>query len=578
MRGYQEGDDLRRIHWPSVARTGDLMIRQDESSKRASGLVFIDTRAQALGQSHGQAFERAVSVGATLGVMMSRRGFSLRLGTAEAPAAAVTEDRFLDALAGISHAQARSIGPALSHLRAAASAETTLVFVSSPPAPGELTSLIRSGAGLRSEAGRPDLPRRALVAAARAPGPTGRPSDPGRPRAHPSGVGRDRPAPVHEAEGTMARTQGTSARTQRLITVVAMCLLALTSALAIGRVFVGTASTYEMVVVALASALLACAMERRNLLLATAVSALGMLIAIGLFVFPETTWFGLPTLETISAAVRRRGADRRTGEDPGGAHRAAAAPAPGRPHRHVGRHLLRPCAGLPGRQPAAGPVAAGRARGLRRHGARRCRAARVRRRVPGRRHRGGVRRQPAPGPGLGAGVGLSGPRGAAHVHGRQRGSKGGRRHGGRRDGLAPADPGVRVQGDLGLQQPERGPGADRSPRLGAVPARSRRADRGLRGGHPGARLLAHGGAANVRRHELEAGGGAGGDRRGARHAAGRRTPSRTRRSSATPRRSRSRSAPRATWRCRGSPCPTSRSRPTCSPTTSDGTRRAVRCC
>ena len=105
----------------------------------------------------------------------------------------------------------------------------------------------------------------------------------------------------------MARTQGTSARTQRLITVVAMCLLALTSALAIGRVFIGTASTYEMVVVALASALLACAMERRNLLLATAVSALGMLIAIGIFVFPETTWFGLPTLETISAAVRAAG-------------------------------------------------------------------------------------------------------------------------------------------------------------------------------------------------------------------------------------------------------------------------------
>ena len=105
----------------------------------------------------------------------------------------------------------------------------------------------------------------------------------------------------------MARTQGTSARTQRLITVVAMCLLALTSALAIGRVFIGTASTYEMVVVALASALLACAMERRNLLLATAVSALGMLIAIGIFVFPQTTWFGLPTLETISAAVRAAG-------------------------------------------------------------------------------------------------------------------------------------------------------------------------------------------------------------------------------------------------------------------------------
>jgi uncharacterized protein (DUF58 family) len=147
MRGYQEGDDLRRIHWPSVARTGELMIRQDESSKRASGLVFIDTRAQALGQSHGQAFERAVSVGATLGVALSRRGFSVRLATAESPPASVSEELFLDALAGLTHVQSRSIGRALSHLRSGASADTSLVFVSAPPAPGELTSLIRSGAG-----------------------------------------------------------------------------------------------------------------------------------------------------------------------------------------------------------------------------------------------------------------------------------------------------------------------------------------------------------------------------------------------------------------------------------------------
>jgi uncharacterized protein (DUF58 family) len=147
MRGYQEGDDLRRIHWPSVARTGELMIRQDESSRRANGLVFLDTRAQILGQSHGQAFERAVSVAATMGVLLARRGFGIRLATTEAPPSTVTEDRFLDALAGITHAQARSIGPSLSHLRAGASADTSLIFVSAPPAPGELGSLIRAGAG-----------------------------------------------------------------------------------------------------------------------------------------------------------------------------------------------------------------------------------------------------------------------------------------------------------------------------------------------------------------------------------------------------------------------------------------------
>jgi uncharacterized protein (DUF58 family) len=147
MRSYQEGDDLRRIHWPSVARTGELMIRQDESTRRASGLVFLDTRAAALGRAHTPAFERGVSAAASIGVLLARRGFVLRLGTTELPAAALSEERLLDALTGISHAEVRSIGPALAHLRSGSAPDTSLVFVSAPPVPAELGALIRAGAG-----------------------------------------------------------------------------------------------------------------------------------------------------------------------------------------------------------------------------------------------------------------------------------------------------------------------------------------------------------------------------------------------------------------------------------------------
>lgn len=147
MRQYQEGDDLRRIHWPSVARTGALMIRQDESSRRANGLVFIDNRSTALGQIHGPTFERAVSVAATIGTLLARRGFSLRLATADLAPVPVTEDRFLDVLSGLSHSGARSMARSLGNLREGASADTTLVFISAPPAAQELPSLIRSGAG-----------------------------------------------------------------------------------------------------------------------------------------------------------------------------------------------------------------------------------------------------------------------------------------------------------------------------------------------------------------------------------------------------------------------------------------------
>ena len=105
----------------------------------------------------------------------------------------------------------------------------------------------------------------------------------------------------------MARTQGTNARTQRLIALVATCLLAATTAFAIGRVFVGHGSTYRLVAAGLLSAVIACALERRNLLLATLVSAAAMIAVVGLLVFPGTTWHGLPTLETIRSMVEAAG-------------------------------------------------------------------------------------------------------------------------------------------------------------------------------------------------------------------------------------------------------------------------------
>ncbi len=147
MRPYQEGDDLRRIHWASVARTGQLMIRQDESSRRANGLVFFDNRAGAIGRSRSPAFERSVSVAATLGMLLLRNGFMLRWSTADTAAMPVNDERFLDALAGVDHSREATIGNSLRHLRAAASADTSLIFVSGPPVANELSSLLRSAAG-----------------------------------------------------------------------------------------------------------------------------------------------------------------------------------------------------------------------------------------------------------------------------------------------------------------------------------------------------------------------------------------------------------------------------------------------
>ncbi len=110
----------------------------------------------------------------------------------------------------------------------------------------------------------------------------------------------------------MARTQGTNARTQRLTALLATALLATATAFAIGRVFVDHASTYRMALAGLLSAAIAVALERRGLFLAALVSAAAMVAVVGFMVFPDTTWphstwFGLPTLETVRAMVEAAG-------------------------------------------------------------------------------------------------------------------------------------------------------------------------------------------------------------------------------------------------------------------------------
>ena len=101
----------------------------------------------------------------------------------------------------------------------------------------------------------------------------------------------------------MARTQGTTARTQRLIAGVATVLVAAAGAIAIGRVFEGNGPTLRVLAAGVASAVIASLLERRNLVLATLASIVGLAVAIGWLVFPGTTWLGLPTPDTVRAAL-----------------------------------------------------------------------------------------------------------------------------------------------------------------------------------------------------------------------------------------------------------------------------------
>ncbi|MFE1173674.1 DUF58 domain-containing protein [Streptomyces sp. NPDC058773] len=81
-RGYRHGDDLRRIHWRSTARYGELMVRREEQPQKARCTVLLDTRETAHpGSGPDSAFEWAVAGAASTAVHLLERGFSVRLLT-----------------------------------------------------------------------------------------------------------------------------------------------------------------------------------------------------------------------------------------------------------------------------------------------------------------------------------------------------------------------------------------------------------------------------------------------------------------------------------------------------------------
>ena len=105
VREYRDGDDLRRIHWPATARTGDLMVRQEDRPAQRRAVVLIDPRPSAHGGSGASSsFEWAVTAAASVAVHLCDSGYAVHLVCAETvettrAAETMTPDEILDVLA-----------------------------------------------------------------------------------------------------------------------------------------------------------------------------------------------------------------------------------------------------------------------------------------------------------------------------------------------------------------------------------------------------------------------------------------------------------------------------------------------
>lgn len=82
LRDYQAGDDSRAIHWRTTARHGRLIVRETEAEtlRRARLVLATGRSGESAGASRSdEAFERAVSLTASLAASLHERGYSLSL-------------------------------------------------------------------------------------------------------------------------------------------------------------------------------------------------------------------------------------------------------------------------------------------------------------------------------------------------------------------------------------------------------------------------------------------------------------------------------------------------------------------
>lgn len=143
MRQYEIGDDLRRIHWPSTARVGDLMIRQDEAGRRATATVFLDTRRSGYRQGD-RSLERAVSAAGSIGTQFLRAGVDLRLATVDLAPRRVTAEAFLESLALLEASGRRTLSGGLVPLQDRRVTGSTLLLVGPLPDEDDLSGMLRT--------------------------------------------------------------------------------------------------------------------------------------------------------------------------------------------------------------------------------------------------------------------------------------------------------------------------------------------------------------------------------------------------------------------------------------------------
>ncbi len=156
VREYRQGDELRRVHWRTTARTGTLAVMEYTQGQASDVLIALDMNANAYahtGEGGDSALEYAITLTATLCDALLREGYVARLLLASLPnGPLVLHDRsemprLLEMLARADADAAQSLAEVLQRHAEEAARGATLVFITPAASdPALATALAEWGA------------------------------------------------------------------------------------------------------------------------------------------------------------------------------------------------------------------------------------------------------------------------------------------------------------------------------------------------------------------------------------------------------------------------------------------------
>lgn len=105
---YQPGDDLRHVHWRSTARTGTIMVRTYEQTRRSHFVIGLSTNPAEYADE--DEFELAVSAAGSLGLRALRDSYSVDVRTQAGRLRTDSAKHLLDSLSGVDASKPRTGG------------------------------------------------------------------------------------------------------------------------------------------------------------------------------------------------------------------------------------------------------------------------------------------------------------------------------------------------------------------------------------------------------------------------------------------------------------------------------------